>query len=154
MHNSKHILASMIYFDSDMSKSTNTVVYFDWKTVIYIYGIFKLFLLRKVHCRQRLFPLHCDEWDRVVALPRHKFVTGATLLQLDSVWLIEKSNFTLEKYTVVKDLRTKMFGQHPGYFKAVFLKQIRVIIVSIYKYTVYIMFWIMMLYCLILDGQF
>ena len=33
----KHILASMIYFDSDMSKSTNTVVYFDWQTVIYIY---------------------------------------------------------------------------------------------------------------------
>ena len=32
--NSKHILASMIYFDSDMSKSTNMVVYFDWKTVI------------------------------------------------------------------------------------------------------------------------
>jgi uncharacterized iron-regulated membrane protein len=31
------ILASMIYFDSYMSKSTNTVVYFDWKTVIYIY---------------------------------------------------------------------------------------------------------------------
>jgi hypothetical protein len=28
---------NMIYFDSDMSKSTNTVVYFDWKTVIYIY---------------------------------------------------------------------------------------------------------------------
>ena len=27
----------MIYFDSDMSMSTNTVVYFDWKTVIYIY---------------------------------------------------------------------------------------------------------------------
>jgi hypothetical protein len=27
----------MIYFDSDMSKSTNTVVYFDWKTLIYIY---------------------------------------------------------------------------------------------------------------------
>ena len=36
--NSKHILASMIYFDSDMSKSTNTVVYVDWKTVIYIYA--------------------------------------------------------------------------------------------------------------------
>jgi hypothetical protein len=35
--NSKHILASMNYFDSDMSKSTNTVVYFDWKMVIYIY---------------------------------------------------------------------------------------------------------------------
>ena len=27
----------MNYFDSEMSKSTNTVVYFDWKTVIYIY---------------------------------------------------------------------------------------------------------------------
>jgi hypothetical protein len=26
--------------------------------------------------------LHYDEWDRVVALPRHKFITGATLLQL------------------------------------------------------------------------
>jgi hypothetical protein len=31
-------MVSMIYFDSDMSKSTNTVVYFDWKTVIYIYA--------------------------------------------------------------------------------------------------------------------
>ena len=51
---SKRVLASMIYFDSDMSKSTNTVVYFDWKTVIYIYGIFKLFLLRKVK-RDRLY---------------------------------------------------------------------------------------------------
>jgi hypothetical protein len=37
----------MIYFDSDMSKSTNTVVCFDWKTVIYIYGIFKLFCWEK-----------------------------------------------------------------------------------------------------------
>jgi hypothetical protein len=27
----------MIYFDSDMFKSTNTIVCFDWKTVIYIY---------------------------------------------------------------------------------------------------------------------
>jgi hypothetical protein len=27
-----------LYFDSDMSKNTNTVVYFDWKTVIYIYA--------------------------------------------------------------------------------------------------------------------
>ena len=31
---------------------------------------------------QLFFLLHCDEWDRVVALPRYKFVTGATLLQL------------------------------------------------------------------------
>ena len=30
--------ASMNYFDSDMSKNTNTIVYFDWKTVIYIYA--------------------------------------------------------------------------------------------------------------------
>jgi hypothetical protein len=27
----------MIYFDSDMSRSINAVVYFNWKTVIYIY---------------------------------------------------------------------------------------------------------------------
>ena len=27
----------MIYFDFDMFKSTHTTVYFDWKTVIYIY---------------------------------------------------------------------------------------------------------------------
>jgi hypothetical protein len=31
---------------------------------------------------QLFFLLHCDEWDRVAALLRHKFVTGATLLQL------------------------------------------------------------------------
>ena len=36
---------------------------------------------------QLFFLLHCDEWDRVVALPRHKFVTGATLLQLGFVLL-------------------------------------------------------------------
>ena len=35
---------------------------------------------------QLFFLLHCDEWDRVVALPRHKFVTGATLLQLGWVY--------------------------------------------------------------------
>jgi hypothetical protein len=28
---------SMIYIDSDMSKRTNTVVCFNWKTVIFIY---------------------------------------------------------------------------------------------------------------------
>jgi hypothetical protein len=28
----------MIYFDFDMSKSTHTVVYFDWKMVIYVYA--------------------------------------------------------------------------------------------------------------------
>ena len=35
----------MIYFDSDMSKSTNTVVYSDWKTVIYIYVCEPQFML-------------------------------------------------------------------------------------------------------------
>jgi hypothetical protein len=40
----------MIYFDSDMSKSTNTVVYFDWKTVIYIY------VCRKC-CTQFMLPM-------------------------------------------------------------------------------------------------
>jgi hypothetical protein len=43
-----------------------------------------------------------------------------------------------DSFTVVKELRSKMIGQHPGYFKAVLLKQTRIIIVSIYKYTVYI----------------
>ena len=33
----------MNYFDSDMSNSTNTVVYFDWKIVIYIYICEQLF---------------------------------------------------------------------------------------------------------------
>ena len=44
----------MNYLDTGMSKSTHTIVYFDWKTVVYIYGIFKLFLLRKVK-RDRLY---------------------------------------------------------------------------------------------------
>jgi hypothetical protein len=50
-----HFIIANIYFDSDMSKSTNTVVCFDWKTVIYIYvcGICRTqFMLPKhVHLR-------------------------------------------------------------------------------------------------------
>ena len=38
---------------------------------------------------QLFFLLFCDEWDLVVALPKHKFVTGATLLQLD--WKVRAS---------------------------------------------------------------
>ena len=34
-----------------------------------------------------VFWLQGDEWDRVGALPRHKFVTGATLLQLSTPYL-------------------------------------------------------------------
>jgi len=39
----------MNYFDFDMSNSTNTIVYFDWKTVIYIYvcGQCRLQYMRK-----------------------------------------------------------------------------------------------------------
>ena len=33
----KLLLLDIHYFDSDMSNNTNTVVYFDWKTAIYIY---------------------------------------------------------------------------------------------------------------------
>jgi hypothetical protein len=47
----------MIYLDSDMSKSTNTVVYFDWKMVIYIYACGK--------CRTQFM------------LPMEKSITGA-----------------------------------------------------------------------------
>jgi hypothetical protein len=42
--------------------------------------------------------------------------------------------------TVVKELRSKMFRQHPGYYKAVFLWKTQMIIVSFYDYTEYIMF--------------
>ena len=45
----------MIYFDSDMSKSTNTVVYFDWKTVMYIYV--------------------CEKYRTQFMLPKEKSVT-------------------------------------------------------------------------------
>ena len=48
------------------------------------------------------FLLHCDEWDRVVALPRHKFVTGATLLQLIAMVCLKKS-------------KNKIAGQHTMY---------------------------------------
>jgi hypothetical protein len=44
-----------------------------------------------------------------------------------------------DKTTVVKELRSKIFRQHPGCYKAVFLKKTQRIIVSVYEYTVYIM---------------
>ena len=47
------------------------------------------------------FLFHCDEWDRVVALPRHKFVTGATLLQLGTrYWTIRDLDETI-RYCLV-----------------------------------------------------
>ena len=44
------------------------------------------------------FLLHCDEWDRFVAPPRHKYVTGATLLQLGGPAFIFKCGSRKEKY--------------------------------------------------------
>jgi hypothetical protein len=64
-------------------------------------------------------------------------------LKLLCCWMVY---FIFNYITIVKELRSKMFRQHPGYYKAVFLKKTQTIIVSFYEYTVYIMFWIMMLY--------
>jgi hypothetical protein len=47
--------------------------------------------------------------------------------------------------TIIKHHNSK-HCQHPGYYIALFLKKTQTIIVSFYEYTVYIMFWIMMLY--------
>jgi hypothetical protein len=47
------------------------------------------------------FLLHCDEWDRVVALPRHKFVTGATLLQLCRILLINLNVYIIYMCIIV-----------------------------------------------------
>jgi hypothetical protein len=45
----------MNYFDSDMSKSTNTVVYFDWKAVIYIYV-----------CGQMLHTIYATKFEQTI----------------------------------------------------------------------------------------
>jgi hypothetical protein len=57
-------------------------------------------------------------------------------MKLIIITIIKHHYFGYTVYTVVKELRSKMFGQHPGYFKAVFLKKTQIIIVSIYEYTV------------------
>ena len=56
------------------------------------------------------FLLHCDEWDRVVALPRHKFVTGATLLQLAAAILMGEENEKVRG----KRVRTNSTGKKEG----------------------------------------
>ena len=56
------------------------------------------------------FLLHCDEWDRVVALPRHKFVTGATLLQLAAAILMGEENEKVRG----KKVRTNSTGKRKG----------------------------------------
>jgi hypothetical protein len=65
-----------------------------------------------------------------------------------SLWYISafdsdrRVDVQFSKSTFVKELRSKMFRQHPGYYQVVFLKKTQMIIVSFYEYTVYIMFWI------------
>jgi hypothetical protein len=48
----------MIYFDSDMFKSTNTVVNFDWKTVIYIYACKKCHTIYAANFEQTIIHQH------------------------------------------------------------------------------------------------
>ena len=70
------------------------------------------------------FLLHCDEWDRVVALPRHKFVTGATLLQLGLDLPSNVENF--ENYTfwgitcLINEYRGKI---SPHYYSNIYSKE-------------------------------
>ena len=57
--------------------------------------------------------LHCDEWDRVVALPRHKSVTGATLLQCTQFHNRGKTQWTISfilQSSHIMILNSTMFG--------------------------------------------
>jgi hypothetical protein len=93
------------------------------------------------HFRSELF----DDSDNAVGLldaSKDYFIDSGILCKHTCIYLIfcmVKLYYLSTKadsiVTVVKELRSKMFGQHPGYSKAVFLKQTRIIIVSIYKYT-------------------
>jgi hypothetical protein len=56
------------------------------------------------------FFLHCDEWGRVVALPRHKFVTGATLLQLD----LDNMYFLLHADVNIHASNCQIWYRHPN----------------------------------------
>jgi hypothetical protein len=65
------------------------------------------------------FLLHCDEWDRVVALPRHKFVTGDTLLQLQNDCAASINAFKCENGRVVtigkhSRLNRQIWYRHPN----------------------------------------
>ena len=80
---------------------------------------------------QLFFLLHCD---RNVALPRHKFVTGATLLQLAGKWwgifrtgsenggmhsklTIENKIIWLQKLFQLKTRKIRYFPQANNYFR-------------------------------------
>jgi hypothetical protein len=57
----------MIYVDSDMSKSTNMVVNFEWKTVIYIYvcGKFRTQFMLPMEKFSHIHRRMC-EWDYTI----------------------------------------------------------------------------------------
>jgi hypothetical protein len=118
------------------------------------YGIFKFLLIWQKRMRTKSKKLWKVQ-DRKIwnTCWYHRYCDLSPLpvlvciyLKLHNVNKIIVIYFGHTVYTVVKELRSKMFRQHPGYFKAVFLKKTQIIIVSIYEYIVYIMFWIMMLY--------
>ena len=60
---------------------------------------------------QLFFLLHCDEWDRLVALPRHNFVTGATLLQLRKIHAL----FVWSQGTSVFNVLVSIDQMYPNY---------------------------------------
>ena len=67
------------------------------------------------------FLLHCDEWDRVVALPRHKFVTGATLLQLTGPLLKSMTVFVPYIYFYIDKTSNSCIKSHTGAWNKLFL---------------------------------
>jgi hypothetical protein len=112
----------------------------DWaQTIIFLQWI----LYIDTSCLSSL--IKCPWWNTSFRLlfsfveqQKHCSTDAKTLTNTQLPGLPQQSNTShYYIYTVVKELRSKMFGQHSGYFKAVFLKQTRIIIVSIYKYTVY-----------------
>ena len=79
------------------------------------------------------FLLHCDEWDRVVALPRHKFVTGATLLQLvigtDGIGSCKSNYYTITTTT------TPFFGVCFSFFFYILEKNVVMQVCNTFFFT-------------------
>ena len=76
---------------------------------------------------------NCYQSNNVWSWPQHEHFTKL----LSKLWpvildmrkkYLSQSDFLAAIITVVKELRSKMFSQHPGYIKAVFLKKTRIII--------------------------
>ena len=69
---------------------------------------------------QKMCLLHCDEWDRVVALPRHKFVTGATLLQLvpgyQTTTTVKHCKMFINYYSTFNTTVKPVYSGHLGEF--------------------------------------